>query len=56
MRGVGFVFVLVSLLGAIATTSFATTVSYDGRALLIDGKRRVLISGSIHYPRSTPDV
>ncbi|KAF2300591.1 hypothetical protein GH714_014218 [Hevea brasiliensis] len=25
-------------------------------ALLIDGKRRVLISGSIHYPRSTPEM
>lgn len=56
MRGVGFVFVLVSLLGAIATTSFASTVTYDHRALVIDGKRRVLISGSIHYPRSTPDM
>lgn len=33
-----------------------TTVSYDGRALLINGQRRVLISGSIHYPRSTPEV
>ncbi|RVW97239.1 Beta-galactosidase 8 [Vitis vinifera] len=56
MRGVGFVYVLVSLLGAIATTSFASTVTYDHRALVIDGKRRVLISGSIHYPRSTPDM
>lgn len=57
MRGVvGFVFVLVSLLGAVARTSLAATVTYDHRALVIDGKRRVLISGSIHYPRSTPDV
>lgn len=39
-----------------ATTSFAATVTYDHRAIVIDGKRRVLISGSIHYPRSTPDV
>lgn len=31
-------------------------VSYDGRSLLIDGKRELLFSGSIHYPRSTPDV
>eukprot|EP00927_Polykrikos_kofoidii_P061211 TRINITY_DN56077_c0_g1_i1.p1 TRINITY_DN56077_c0_g1~~TRINITY_DN56077_c0_g1_i1.p1 ORF type:complete len:798 (+),score=105.28 TRINITY_DN56077_c0_g1_i1:64-2394(+) len=29
-------------------------VSYDHRALKIDGKRRLLVSGSIHYPRSTP--
>ncbi|EEF40918.1 beta-galactosidase, putative [Ricinus communis] len=31
-------------------------VSYDHRALVIDGKRRVLQSGSIHYPRTTPEV
>ncbi|KAH9288853.1 hypothetical protein KI387_032970, partial [Taxus chinensis] len=31
-------------------------VSYDHRALLINGKRRILISGSIHYPRSTPEM
>ncbi|PON52017.1 Glycoside hydrolase [Parasponia andersonii] len=32
------------------------TVTYDRKALLIDGQRRILISGSIHYPRSTPDM
>ncbi|KAK4528164.1 hypothetical protein GAYE_SCF51G6098 [Galdieria yellowstonensis] len=26
-------------------------VTYDGRAVLIDGKRRILISGSYHYPK-----
>ncbi|KAJ0507627.1 putative beta-galactosidase [Helianthus annuus] len=31
-------------------------VSYDGRSLHIDGQRKILFSGSIHYPRSTPDV
>lgn len=35
---------------------FCANVEYDHRALVIDGKRRVLISGSIHYPRSTPQV
>ncbi|RRT48638.1 hypothetical protein B296_00052956 [Ensete ventricosum] len=34
----------------------STTVSHDGRALVIDGQRRVIFSGSIHYPRSTPEV
>jgi beta-galactosidase len=29
-------------------------VSYDKRAVLIDGKRMLLLSGAIHYPRSTP--
>ncbi|CAM8937839.1 unnamed protein product [Rhodiola kirilowii] len=32
------------------------TVTYDGRSLIIDGKRELLFSGSIHYPRSTPDT
>lgn len=32
------------------------TVSYDHKAIIIDGQRRILISGSIHYPRSTPQV
>ncbi|MBA0811904.1 hypothetical protein Gohar_025917 [Gossypium harknessii] len=36
--------------------ALSTTVTYDHRALVIDGKRRVLQSGSIHYPRSTPEV
>ncbi|XP_037495535.1 beta-galactosidase 14, partial [Jatropha curcas] len=31
-------------------------VSYDGRSLIINGKRELLFSGSIHYPRSTPDM
>ncbi|KAM7259720.1 hypothetical protein ACFE04_015461 [Oxalis oulophora] len=30
-------------------------VSYDSRSLIIDGKRELLYSGSIHYPRITPD-
>ncbi|KAE8656708.1 Beta-galactosidase 1 [Hibiscus syriacus] len=46
-----FVFCLLT-----ATTTFASTVTYDSRAIVIDGKRRVLVSGSIHYPRSTPDM
>lgn len=29
-------------------------VTYDSRAIRIDGRRTLLISGSIHYPRSTP--
>ncbi|CAN0852800.1 Beta-galactosidase 8 [Linum grandiflorum] len=33
-----------------------STVSYDHRAIVIDGKRRVLLSGSVHYPRATPEM
>lgn len=32
------------------------SVTYDHKAIVVDGKRRILISGSIHYPRSTPQV
>lgn len=31
-------------------------VSYDHRAIIIDGNRRMLISAGIHYPRATPEV
>ncbi|XP_054805013.1 beta-galactosidase 9 isoform X1 [Prosopis cineraria] len=31
-------------------------VTYDHRALIIDGKRRMLISAGIHYPRATPEM
>ncbi|KAL0360263.1 UNVERIFIED_CONTAM: Beta-galactosidase 16 [Sesamum radiatum] len=31
-------------------------VTYDGRSLMVDGQRKLLFSGSIHYPRSTPDM
>lgn len=34
----------------------ATTVTYDSKALVIDGQRRLLLSGSLHYPRATPEV
>lgn len=32
------------------------SVTYDKKAIVIDGQRRILLSGSIHYPRSTPEV
>uniref|UniRef100_A0ACD5T929 Uncharacterized protein n=1 Tax=Avena sativa TaxID=4498 RepID=A0ACD5T929_AVESA len=31
-------------------------VTYDGRALVVDGTRRMLFSGEIHYTRSTPEM
>ncbi|RDX58412.1 hypothetical protein CR513_62274, partial [Mucuna pruriens] len=48
---VAFCFCLLTFIGI-----NAIEVSHDGRAIKIDGKRRVLISGSIHYPRSTPEM
>ena len=32
------------------------TVSYDARSMLLDGKRALLLSGSAHYTRSTPEM
>ncbi|XP_029131066.1 beta-galactosidase 5 [Cajanus cajan] len=32
------------------------SVTYDRKAIIINGQRRILISGSIHYPRSTPEM
>jgi len=40
----------------VSSCAYATIVSHDGRAITIDGHRRVLLSGSIHYPRSTTEV
>ncbi|CAK7346942.1 unnamed protein product [Dovyalis caffra] len=33
-----------------------SSVTYDSRSLLINGKHKILFSGSIHYPRSTPQM
>ncbi|XP_028765341.1 beta-galactosidase 5 [Neltuma alba] len=32
------------------------SVTYDRKAIIINGQRKILISGSIHYPRSTPQM
>lgn len=48
------------VLAALHTSSAAgiqrREVSYDGRALIVDGKRTMLFSGEMHYTRSTPEV
>ena len=54
------------LLLAIAAASSAATsteppragrnISYDGRAVTVDGQRRLLAAGSMHYARSTPEL
>uniref|UniRef100_M8AKA7 Beta-galactosidase n=1 Tax=Aegilops tauschii TaxID=37682 RepID=M8AKA7_AEGTA len=45
------------LLAAVALAAVSgTEVAYNDRALVIDGERRIVISGSIHYPRSTPEM
>ena len=46
---------LLPLVAALASFSLCTgdNVSYDSNAIIINGERRVIFSGSIHYPRST---
>lgn len=47
---------LLALLSVLLPSlSFAAyNVSYDTRSLIIDGRRQLLISAAIHYPRSVP--
>lgn len=47
---------LVGLVWVLGLELIQCSVSYDRKALVIDGQRRILFSGSIHYPRSTPDM
>lgn len=48
---------LVALAALLSPPAPATaSVAYDHRAVIIDGQRRILISGSIHYPRSVPEM
>ncbi|KAJ0077209.1 hypothetical protein Patl1_36031 [Pistacia atlantica] len=55
-------FTLLSLLASSVTASDdrgknnTKGIGYDGRSLIINGKRELLFSGSIHYTRSTPDM
>lgn len=48
--------VLLPLLTAMSGGVRGGEVTYDGRSLIINGERKVLFSGSIHYPRSPREV
>ncbi|KAL5778080.1 hypothetical protein ACOSP7_011006 [Xanthoceras sorbifolium] len=52
---VTWLLLLIAML-LVGTEVIQCTVTYDNKAILINGQRRILISGSIHYPRSTPDM
>ena len=57
MSGGGVLLLLVLLIAAAVLASPANAaVSYDHKAIVINGQRRILMSGSIHYPRSTPEM
>ncbi|XP_022894853.1 beta-galactosidase 16 isoform X2 [Olea europaea var. sylvestris] len=51
-RWFGWLCIVATVTGSVSGGS----VTYDGRSLIIDGRRQLLFSGSIHYPRSTPDM
>ncbi|VAI77664.1 unnamed protein product [Triticum turgidum subsp. durum] len=55
MRSGGAGVLLLALIAAAAVVANAA-VTYDHRAVVINGRRRILMSGSIHYPRSTPEM
>lgn len=50
------IFLILNLSFTCLLLSSATQVDYDANAIIINGERRVLFSGAIHYPRSTPQV
>ncbi|KAJ1691165.1 hypothetical protein LUZ63_015320 [Rhynchospora breviuscula] len=54
LRSIFWIFALI--FSSLVIQSINATVSYDHKALIINGKRRILMSGSIHYPRSTPEM
>ena len=61
MAGKKHVFLIATLLSLLVSSVVAhggkqVGVTYDERSLIVNGKRELLFSGSIHYPRSTPDV
>ncbi|KAK3003041.1 hypothetical protein RJ639_018797 [Escallonia herrerae] len=49
-------FLFTVLFICVSSATVTATVSYDDKAIVINGNRRLLISGSIHYPRSTPEM
>ncbi|KAH9752853.1 Beta-galactosidase 7 [Citrus sinensis] len=47
---------LILNLSFVCLLSSATQVDYDANAIIINGERRVIFSGAIHYPRSTSQM
>ncbi|KAM7264817.1 hypothetical protein ACFE04_002500 [Oxalis oulophora] len=46
----------LSLLLVVVAHGQEKSVTYDGRSLMINGKRDLFFSGSIHYPRFPPEM
>lgn len=48
--------VVLFILACICFSLVSADVWYDNKAITINKQRRILLSGSIHYPRSTPEM
>ncbi|XP_038697947.1 beta-galactosidase-like [Tripterygium wilfordii] len=51
-----FIAGLALLSSSFSSSNIATTVEYDSNAIIINGERKIIFSGAIHYPRSTPEM
>ncbi|KAG1360978.1 putative protein MCM10 [Cocos nucifera] len=61
VRFLGIICLLFSLSAAAAPArrhgkADVSGVTYDGRSLMLNGRRELFFSGSIHYPRSSPEM
>ncbi|XP_060209913.1 beta-galactosidase-like [Lycium barbarum] len=56
MMRINVLLVVLLVICSLFFSSVKASVTYDDRAIIINGKRKILISGSIHYPRSTPQM
>lgn len=56
--------ILLTLIAALLATSLVASragdshrsITYDNKSMIINGKRELIFSGSIHYPRTQPAV
>ncbi|OMO93522.1 hypothetical protein COLO4_16850 [Corchorus olitorius] len=48
--------IVVAILVLLCPSSSAIQVGYDSRSMIIDGERKLIFSGAIHYPRSTTEM
>ncbi|XAR61708.1 Beta-galactosidase [Bertholletia excelsa] len=55
-RSVSKLFILLAVVLLLGNQVIQCAVTYDKKAIIINGRRRILLSGSIHYPRSTPEM
>ncbi|RVW51794.1 Beta-galactosidase 3 [Vitis vinifera] len=55
-NSVSKLFLVLCMVLQLGSQLIQCSVTYDRKAIVINGQRRILISGSIHYPRSTPDM